>query len=150
MPPPARLPRAFCAGLIEASTIPATRCRGRGGYPVLFARASLKRVRMATKGTAGKMLPRAFCAGLIEAQPCFPWPFRPPCYPVLFARASLKPPLRRVRRAGEGALPRAFCAGLIEASIRILRRQIRHRLPRAFCAGLIEAQASFDRMFSAN
>ena len=61
------------------------------GYPVLFARASLKHP-----------LPVRYLLGVCR-------------YPVLFARASLKQHLPR-RPATDGpALPRAFCAGLIEA-----------------------------------
>ena len=38
----ASLSRAFCAGLIEATVNPASERAVRAGYPVLFARASLK------------------------------------------------------------------------------------------------------------
>ena len=39
---PQALSRAFCAGLIEATTAPSRTCSSRPGYPVRFARASLK------------------------------------------------------------------------------------------------------------
>ena len=62
------------------------------GYPVLFARASLK-LRFCTPLAEGRnLLPRAFCAGLIEASVPF------------------------VAREARRWLPRAFCAGLIEAT----------------------------------
>ena len=90
---PAPLPRAFCAGLIEASRGRSFRFLRRSCYPVLFARASLKHlaVRHRDSGLAG--------------------------YPVLFARASLKRGVERERVSLRRRLPRAFCAGLIEARI---------------------------------
>ena len=139
-----RLPRAFCAGLIEARTLNRSGGAGRRCYPVLFARASLKRHRRSKSNSGRTRLPRAFCAGLIEASD------------------SLSSNSRLCR------LPRAFCAGLIEAGIRdgvpagrgrypvlfarASLKQVRCRefhsvfigLPRAFCAGLIEAASSWD------
>ena len=61
------LSRAFCAGLIEAVFGLGPILSGAVGYPVLFARASLKRRRR---------------VGIADHRHG---------YPVLFARASLKP-----------------------------------------------------------
>ena len=70
----------------------------RAGYPVLFARASLKRRarRGQDRGPLG--------------------------YPVLFARASLKPLAMGHSSNAASPLSRAFCAGLIEAARHMRRR----------------------------
>ena len=85
------LPRAFCAGLIEAGVIQACQAEVLGRYPVLFARASLKQLFPSAAAFDYGGLPRAFCAGLIEAVIFLAGESRGVrSYPVLFARASLK------------------------------------------------------------
>ena len=66
--------------------------RDVNGYPVLFARASLKQ----WEDVYGKGI-------------------KSMSYPVLFARASLKPPVGFAPAPLDSMLSRAFCAGLIEA-----------------------------------
>ena len=125
--PGPQLPRAFCAGLIEAGG----RCSGSQPEPT--------------------ELPRAFCAGLIEAYvPFSVFSGLPHCYPVLFARASLKPGPLDPHAWPPDPLPRAFCAGLIEALTHVSVKRARWtRLPRAFCAGLIEARPSYRMLIGA-
>ena len=61
------------------------------GYPVLFARASLKHAGFRAAEQHRHELSRAFCAGLIEAKSAF------------------------IASIHSDQLSRAFCAGLIEA-----------------------------------
>ena len=87
------------------------------GYPVRFARASLKPLATLRVWRLGVKLSRAFCAGLIEARPQEQMTIGFPC-----------------------ALSRAFCAGLIEAYAALQSSSPIATLSRAFCAGLIEAR----------
>ena len=112
------LSRAFCAGLIEARAIRFPSGAGSCGYPVRFARASLKRPAPSAAGSGGRS------------------------YPVRFARASLKRQTRSATRRRRRELSRAFCAGLIEAAAGAATARPSAWLSRAFCAGLIEAARS--------
>ena len=128
------LSRAFCAGLIEAGPTRAAARASDPGYPVLFARASLKPGVRRGCSAAVFALSRAFCAGLIEAAcasaNAFTCQF---CYPVLFARASLKLPVSIAISSISSRLSRAFCAGLIEArDAWPLRSRSRKRYPVLF------------------
>ena len=111
-----RLSRAFCAGLIEACTPRISNHQPAPSYPVLFARASLKRRR-----------DRAGAAGAAR-------------YPVLFARASLKQNIRILLQSQMGELSRAFCAGLIEA------QQRRRDLPQEQGYPVLFARASLKHV----
>ena len=86
------------------------------GYPVLFARASLKRAAvLAAFPASATALSRAFCAGLIEATRIDTDGI---CtiqgYPVLFARASLKPD--RVREMS--SIPSSYPVLFARASLK--------------------------------
>ena len=84
------LSRAFCAGLIEAGC----KVKGAGyvlGYPVRFARASLKRKRSLIGMKNAPSYPVRFARASLKRGTRGRAPRRPGRYPVRFARASLKP-----------------------------------------------------------
>ena len=109
------LPRAFCAGLIEAFFSIGILWTAPGCYPVLFARASLKLGSGTTGLAAEERYPVLFARASLKPVGLHGLVRVHMGYPVLFARASLKPGRRRIRMPLPAGLPRAFCAGLIEA-----------------------------------
>ena len=84
------LSRAFCAGLIEATATAFSAVSVPSGYPVLFARASLKQIVPEMMQTRFFRYPVLFARASLKlafAQYLCNFAL---CYPVLFARASLK------------------------------------------------------------
>ena len=87
------------------------------GFPALFAPASLKLRRPNQPANGRRMFSGAFCAGLIEASGLMNLLLSAsPCFPALFAPASLKLLVRAVGSGVGGMFSGAFCAGLIEAA----------------------------------
>ena len=86
------------------------------GYPVRFARASLKLRNTFSASLARRGYPVRFARASLKPLNSRVGPGKVQGYPVRFARASLKRRASRKRQRRLSALSRAFCAGLIEAS----------------------------------
>ena len=105
------LPRAFCAGLIEAlhdffhDRIP------KPGYPVLFARASLKQPAVEIMLTDGTSYPVLFARASLKHRSRPGVHLLSQRYPVLFARASLKQAVPRMRLSKSANVTPCFLRG---------------------------------------
>ena len=157
---------ALCRGLIEAYLIGRVLGGELGGFPRLYAAASLKLFPSGEKYAGEFRFSAALCRGLIEAgYAVYVWldavPFsaalcrglieadpprvRPPAsrsgFPRLYAAASLKRSGIRCGAQRGSRFSAALCRGLIEASAGVPGVRAVHWFSAALCRGLIEAPA---------
>ena len=115
--------------------------RDDGGFPRLYAAASLKPDRPRAMVVSSKAFSAALCRGLIEAAPCpATWSPSPAGFPRLYAAASLK----LGKSAGNHGLrhacfPRLYAAASLKRRAMTTLKTEGAAFSAALCRGLIEA-----------
>ena len=139
MCPSTRISAALCRGLIEAQGGGSSSWRLVGGFPRLYAAASLKldRGRGVPGDEAG--FPRLYAAASLKPEVPLPeLPLRRR-FPRLYAAASLKPGATKVVIGLVGGISAALCRGLIEAAPGRVQEDGRgRRFPRLYAAASLK------------